>query len=63
VLVESVAVDPDIHKAACRIAVRCRNIVQAVLREEEWVDADREFYRIGRQVLEEFDQRNNGPEV
>ena len=49
--------DPDIHKAACRIAVRCRNIIQAVLREEEWGDADREFYRVAREVLEEFERR------
>ena len=55
--IESAPADPDIHKAACRIAVRCRNIVQACLREEEWHEADREFYRIAREVLEEFERR------
>lgn len=57
VFVDAAAADPDVHKAACRIAVRCRNIIQVCLREEEWLDADREFYRIAREVLEEFERR------
>jgi hypothetical protein len=57
VFIESAPADPDIHKAACRIAVRCRNVIQAVLREEEWLDADREFYCVAREVLEEFERR------
>ncbi|WP_422927526.1 hypothetical protein [Singulisphaera sp. PoT] len=36
---------------AGRIAVRCRRVVQACLREEEWADADREFYLIIREEL------------
>lgn len=43
---------PDIHEAAIRIARRCRHVIQACLREEEWGDADREFYLIVRQELE-----------
>ena len=44
--------DPSVHEAAIRIARRCRSIVQACLREEEWSDADREFYMIAREVVE-----------
>jgi hypothetical protein len=43
-IVESQAADPRIHEVAIRIARRCRHAVQACLREEEWADADREFY-------------------
>jgi hypothetical protein len=48
---------PEIHEAAIRIARRCRHIVQACLREEEWGDADREFYLIARQELEALEER------
>ncbi len=47
---------PEIHEAAIRIARGCRRIIQACLREEEWSDADREFYLIARQELEELYQ-------
>lgn len=50
--VESRPADPGVHAAAIRIAQRCRFTVQACLREEEWVDADREFYRIAREEVE-----------
>jgi hypothetical protein len=43
---------PEIHEAAIRIARRCRHIIQACLREEEWGDADREFYLIASEELE-----------
>jgi hypothetical protein len=46
------AASPEIHAAAIRIARRCRHIIQTCLREEEWGDADREFYLIARQELE-----------
>ena len=47
-------VDPKVHEAAIRLARRCRCIVQACLREEEWADADREFYAVIREGLEQF---------
>lgn len=47
---------PGIHETAIRIARRCRHIIQACLREEEWDDADREFYLIAREELEELHQ-------
>jgi len=47
---------PEIHETAIRIARRCRHIVQACLREEEWADADREFYLVARQELEAMQQ-------
>ncbi|AMV40258.1 hypothetical protein [Planctomyces sp. SH-PL62] len=47
-----IATTPEIHEAAIRIARQCRSIVQACLREEEWADADREFYLIARRELE-----------
>jgi len=51
-IIESQAADPRTHEVAIRIARRCRNIVQACLREEEWAEADREFYRVARDELE-----------
>ena len=50
--------DPDVHETSIRTARRCRNIVQAVLREEEWGDADREFYLIIRDELQKFVTRS-----
>jgi hypothetical protein len=39
---------------AWRIAKKCRGIVQACLREEEWRDADREFFRV---IITELKER------
>jgi hypothetical protein len=50
--IESRSADPAVHVAAIRIARRCRFTVQACLREEEWSDADREFYVIAREEME-----------
>lgn len=44
--------DPVIHETSIRAARRCRSIVQGCLREEEWIEADREFYLAIRQELE-----------
>ncbi len=52
--------DPKVHEAAIRLARRCRHIVQACLREEEWADADREFYQVIREGLEQFRDRERG---
>lgn len=52
--IEQQATDPKTHETAIRIAQRCRYIIQACLREEEWADADREFYRICREELEQW---------
>lgn len=52
--IESQAADPGTHEAAIRIARRCRMIVQACLREEEWAEADREFYKVARDELERW---------
>jgi hypothetical protein len=46
--------DRRTHETAVRMAVQCRRIVQACLREEEWIDADREFYAVIREGLEAF---------
>lgn len=51
---DSASTDPKTHQAALRIARRCRRVVQACLREEEWADADREFYLIIREELEKW---------
>ena len=50
--------DRRTHQLAMRLARQCRRIVQACLREEEWGDADREFYEIIRQGLQQ--QRSGG---
>ena len=44
--------DSQTHELAIRIARRCRFIIEAVLRENEWADADNAFYKIVRQELE-----------
>jgi hypothetical protein len=44
--------DPRMHAVAIRIARRCRSIIQTCLREEEWNDADAEFYVIARAEVE-----------
>ncbi len=49
--------DPKIHETAVRAARRCRCIVQACLREEEWGEADREFYFVIREEIESFAAR------
>jgi hypothetical protein len=51
---DSASIERRLHEAAVRIAVRCRRIVQACLREEEWIDADREFYLVIREELERW---------
>jgi len=45
---------------AIRMTRACRNIIQAVLREEEWGEADREFYLIIREGLEDLRKREKG---
>ena len=50
----SASIKAALHETAVRIAVRCRRIVQACLREEEWIDADREFYHVIREELERW---------
>jgi hypothetical protein len=57
--IENQPTDAHTHEAAIRIARRCRSIIQAVLREEEWADADREFYRIAREELEAHRTRHD----
>ncbi|RUL81765.1 hypothetical protein [Tautonia sociabilis] len=52
--IESRPADPRVHEAAIRIARRCRHVIQCLLREEEWAEADREFYRVAREELEAF---------
>ena len=49
------------HEAAIRIARHCRHLIQACLREEEWADADREFYRICREEMAGFGQPSPNP--
>jgi hypothetical protein len=39
-------IEPAVQELAWRLARACRRVVQSCLREEEWVDADREFYAI-----------------
>lgn len=41
----------DIEAMARKAARRCRHVIQSCLREEEWRDADNEFYEIIQQAL------------
>jgi hypothetical protein len=52
------ATDSKTHETAVRIAQRCVSIIQAVLREEEQIEASREFYVVAREELEKL---RNGP--
>ena len=58
-LAEHLPTDQRTHETAIRIARRCRHVIQVCLREEEWADADREFYRICREELERWTQSRN----
>ena len=51
-LIENQPADPQVHAAAIRIARRCRWKIQGCLREEEWGDADCEFYVVAREEVE-----------
>jgi hypothetical protein len=44
----------DIYKAACIIARRFTNMISGILRDEEKGDAEREGYRIAKEVLDEL---------
>jgi hypothetical protein len=59
---DSLLTDHQTHEMAARLAVRCRRIVQACLREEEWLDADREFYLIIRAGMDELLAGQSGRE-
>ena len=41
----------SLETVAYRLAVNCRRIVQPCLREEEWLDADQEFFAV---IVEEL---------
>lgn len=43
--------EPSLHALCARIASRCVWVIQAVLREEERMEARREFYMILREEL------------
>jgi hypothetical protein len=59
--VESHSADVVVHATAIRLAKRCREVIQACLREEEWRDADLEFYRIIRAELEQWQPKKSKP--
>jgi hypothetical protein len=52
--VSSQPADPLIHDAAVRMARRCRWLIQASPRGEEWGEADREFSFVIREERERF---------
>ena len=47
---------------ALRLARACRRVVQGCLREEEWHDADAEFFRIIRKGLRRREERRQAGE-
>lgn len=56
--IESHSADVVVHATAIKLAKRCRSVIQASLREEEWHDADQEFYRIIRAELEQWQTKD-----
>ncbi|WP_437185279.1 hypothetical protein SH668x_002378 [Planctomicrobium sp. SH668] len=49
----------SIDSLARKTAMHCRRVIQSCLREEEWRDADNEFYEIIRRALLELLQNDN----
>lgn len=45
-------IDPAVHDLCIRIARKCVWVIQAVLREEERIEAVREFYQAAREEIE-----------
>ena len=41
----------ETDKVAWALTRQCRSVVQACLREEEWEDADKEFFEVIRKEL------------
>lgn len=52
---ERTPAEPRSHEAAIRIARECLYVIRGCLREEECGDALREFYRIARDGMAEFE--------
>lgn len=52
--VNSQSCDPAVHASAVKMARRFVWIIQAVLREEERIEALREAYKVAREELEAF---------
>jgi hypothetical protein len=50
----NVSDDPLVHARAIMLARKCRRVIQAILREAERGDADREFYLIILEGLEDL---------
>jgi hypothetical protein len=53
------AADPAIHREAIKAARDCVWIIQAVLREEEVIEATRQFYGIIRERMESLKAKGN----
>lgn len=51
-IIESQAADPAVHRLSIEIARKCVWIIQGCLREEERIEATREFYKVAREALE-----------
>jgi len=51
----------DMDSLARKAATQCRHVIQSCLREEEWRDADDEFYEIIRQAFSELIRKDNAP--
>ena len=50
--IESQSANPAVHALCIKIATRCMWIIQTCLREEEQLEAVREFYRVCREELD-----------
>lgn len=59
--IENQSADPAVHRLCVTIAKRCVWIIQAILREEERIEAAREFYRVCREEIEK--PKTQTPEV
>ncbi len=50
--IENQSVNPAVHNICIKIAQRCVWVIQACLREEERIEAVREFYRVCREEID-----------
>jgi|GEM_PF-1997366 len=51
-----------VERLARKTAIACRQVVQNCLREEEWRDADQEFFEIIQQAFKELIHGHTSPE-
>ncbi len=50
----------ELQELAARLAMQCRQIIHSCLREEEWQDADGEFFDVILEGLQQVNGNDHG---